>query len=771
MIIRTKFNGYVNGNNRLYPGGGGGPTTSYSQTSNIPEYAQPYVEKMLGATEKQVFTEDSNGNPTGFQPYKPYQGETVAGFSPMQQQAMQGIQNYQLPDQTGAASRMTGYAGLGALGEGQRYSQQATDPNATSAYMSPYIQNALQPQMQEAARQSDIQGQQNAGQAVNAGAFGGSRFGLQEAERQRNLGTLQNQIYGQGMQNAFQNAQQAQQFGSNLNMQGYGIANQSANQLGNLGQQQYGQEMGLLGQQQAVGGQQQQYEQQRLNQNIQNYATAQQYPFIQLGTLSNMLRGLPMQASTTQMYQAQPSMLQQGIGLAGAGSQLYQSGMFGKAEGGEIKEMASGGIATGVNPYQLPGMLEKLSDQQLSTKENDKQVDPATKEMVDAEKARRSDMRNSAGIMHAANGGVVAFAKGGTDEVDNPFKEEDAVAEEVPSKGIAPAPAPKAKAAAPDQYKSFINKYLNADVMDTPEGKASREERDRLQQEVKNGVEGQMAKREALYQKYGIDPMAVINKQRQEQEDLKGKTEEDARKTEHLRYAQMFAKFGSTPGPILKAALVSMNDTIPDLLDDQAKVKAAQKEISKTLAELDRSELLYKQGNVDDADKKNQEAIARLTTMNLALTKAHEEQLKGQAQVAGTLEGHQIAKEATLGAAAIHQKGEDRRQDLAQQRLEGQQSAAVQAHMDKWEKANGGDMYQSAKTALSMSPDMDEKQKATFQKLISEHEKARLAEMAAVRQAFHLNPYANLGDTESKADAAPSAKIDASQWGEPKVKT
>ena len=768
MIIRTKFNGYVNGNNRLYPGGGGGPTTSYSQTSNIPEYAQKYVEEMLGATEKQVFTKDSEGNPTGFQPYKPYQGETVAGFSPMQQQAMQGIQNYQLPDQTGAASRMTGYAGLGALGEGQRYSQQATDPNATSAYMSPYIQNALQPQMQEAARQSDIQGQQNAGQAVNAGAFGGSRFGLQEAERQRNLGTLQNQIYGQGMQNAFQNAQQAQQFGSNLNMQGYGIANQSANQLGNLGQQQYGQEMGLLGQQQAVGGQQQQYEQQRLNQNIQNYATAQQYPFIQLGTLSNMLRGLPMQASTTQMYQAQPSMLQQGIGLAGAGSQLYQSGMFGKAEGGEIKEMASGGIATGVNPYQLPGMLEKLSDQQLSTKENDKQVDPATKEMVDAEKARRSDMRNSAGIMHAANGGVVAFAKGGTDEVDNPFKEEDAVAEEVPSKGIAPAPAPKAKAAAPDQYKSFINKYLNADVMDTPEGKASREERDRLQQEVKNGVEGQMAKREALYQKYGIDPMAVINKQRQEQEDLKGKTEEDARKTEHLRYAQMFAKFGSTPGPILKAALVSMNDTIPDLLDDQAKVKAAQKEISKTLAELDRSELLYKQGNVDDADKKNQEAIARLTTMNLALTKAHEEQLKGQAQVAGTLEGHQIAKEATLGAAAIHQKGEDRRQDLAQQRLEGQQSAAGLAHMDKWEKANGGDMYQSAKTALSMSPDMDEKQKATFQKLISEHEKARLAEMAAVRQAF---PYANLGDIESKTVAAPSAKIDASQWGEPKVKT
>ena len=59
----------------------------------------------------------------------------------------------------------------------------------------------------------------------------------------------------------------------------------------------------------------QQQQQQLINQQIQDYATQQQYPLMQLGFMSNMLRGLPMQASTTQSYQAQPSGAQQALGL------------------------------------------------------------------------------------------------------------------------------------------------------------------------------------------------------------------------------------------------------------------------------------------------------------------------------------------------------------------------------------------------------------------------------------------------------------------------
>ena len=73
MIIRNKFNGYSNDGRRVYPGGGGGgPNYTYSQTSNIPEYAQPYVERMMGATEKQIFNFDDKGDVTGFKPYKSF---------------------------------------------------------------------------------------------------------------------------------------------------------------------------------------------------------------------------------------------------------------------------------------------------------------------------------------------------------------------------------------------------------------------------------------------------------------------------------------------------------------------------------------------------------------------------------------------------------------------------------------------------------------------------------------------------------------------------
>jgi len=135
MIIRNKFNGYVNGNNRLYPGGGGGqsqPTNTTQTTTTIPEYARPYVERMLGKAE--AFSET---------PYQAYGGQRIADFSPMQQQAFQGAANLGPAKQLGVGTQLAGMAGLGGLGAGQQYAQQATNPYAMQSYMSPYIENAM----------------------------------------------------------------------------------------------------------------------------------------------------------------------------------------------------------------------------------------------------------------------------------------------------------------------------------------------------------------------------------------------------------------------------------------------------------------------------------------------------------------------------------------------------------------------------------------------------------------------------------------------------
>lgn len=332
MLIKNKFNGYSAEGIRLYccdDGGGSATPTSTSQTTTtIPDYAKPYVERMLGKTEALANA-----------PYQAYGGERIAGFSPMQQQAFQGMSNLQPAQQLGVATQMAGQAGLGSLGAGQQYAQQATNPFAMQAYMSPYMQNALDPQMREAARQSGMVGQQQQAQAAQQGAFGGSRSALVEAERQRNLGQLQSDIYGKGMQNAFQSAQQAQQFGADLGLRGYGQAGQMAGQLGQLGQTQFGQQKDIIQGQASMGAQQQGLEQQRLSQQYQDFLTQRGYPQQQLAFMSDMLRGLPLTQQTQQMYQAPPSTLSQvgGLGLTAYGLFGGQNPVIPRAKGGIIK--------------------------------------------------------------------------------------------------------------------------------------------------------------------------------------------------------------------------------------------------------------------------------------------------------------------------------------------------------------------------------------------------------------------------------------------------
>jgi hypothetical protein len=328
------------------------PTTSTSYSTNVPEYAEPYVMNMLNAAQAQIY----NPSMTGFNPYTPYSNDPrdfVASASPMQQQAYSTAANMRVPGQYGVATGATmgAMGGLGDVGyqmgnAGMNYANQATNPYATQAYMNPYLQASLAPQLQLANQQYDIAGQQQQSKAAQQGAFGGSREALMGGLNRQNQMLAQNQIIGQGYNRAFDAAQQAQQFGANLGLQGQQGQLQAlqgmlggANQLAGIGGAQLQAQQGIANLQNQYGGQQQQQQQNIINQAVQNYATAQQYPFMQLGLLNSMLRGLPMQQSSTQMYQAPPNPLSQ---IAGLGAAAY--GQFGGAKkaGGVIK--AAGGI-------------------------------------------------------------------------------------------------------------------------------------------------------------------------------------------------------------------------------------------------------------------------------------------------------------------------------------------------------------------------------------------------------------------------------------------
>lgn len=627
-----------------FGGGGGGTTTGTTYTSNIPEYLQPYVEKMVGATEKQVYRGE------GFAPYQSYAqydqarggtGETVAGFTPMQVQSMQGIQNYQLPQQGAFGSQIAGAAGLGSMRAGQQYARQATNPYATQAYMSPYMEGAVAPEMREAARQSAILGQQNQAQAVQQGAFGGSRSAMVEAERQRNLQQQQADIYGKGMQNAYQNAQQAQQFGANLGLQGMGQGLQAAQTLGALGQQAYGQETGLLGQQAAIGKQQQEFEQNRLNQIVQDYATSQQYPLMQLGVLSNMLRGLPMQSSSTQMYQAQPSMMSQLAGGLGTGLQLYNTAnqaFGGKKEGGVIK-MAKGGIATGVPPAKLPSMLEKLSDDQLGKKDQDKETDPATKQMVDAEQVRRGTLRS--GIKPMAAGGAIAFNGAERSDVKDLEKEKEKTEEEKRNEGILgalkkepttpviqdtsaedadmrakssmdtqmgiakeafPTPAPVAPA---DPYAAY-EKTLSDQAA---EQKAKSEE----------GINTILARKEAERKAAGFENPAI--KEIEELKTRQAKIDADAKELAQDRLTQFLINWGRTPGAAINGFIGAGDKLITDTIEDKKTRKKLLEDLEDVRRGINRSEYARRLGDEKEAEAIKTKAGEQYFNINKELLK------------------------------------------------------------------------------------------------------------------------------------------------------
>jgi len=317
-------------------GGGSAPTQQTTNTSNIPEYARPYVETMLGTTEQQLYNysqPDAEGNRTvtGLKPYQPYNENPsayVAPFSTLQQQAQQGVADLSMPGQYNAATAGAMQGTGQALNAGNQYNMMATNPNATQAFMNPYLQASLQPQLAEIQRQYDITGTKEMSDATRSGAFGGNREALMAAENQRNAGLAKNQAIGQGYNNAFQAAQQAQQFGAGLGLQGSQAGIAGANALSGIGGQQLNAQQNILNAQNTIGAAQTQREQDILNQGIQNYAMQQQYPLQQLAFMNAQIRGLPMQATTTQAYQAPPSSVSQvaGLGTAGiAGLGLYNA--------------------------------------------------------------------------------------------------------------------------------------------------------------------------------------------------------------------------------------------------------------------------------------------------------------------------------------------------------------------------------------------------------------------------------------------------------------
>ena len=282
------------GDRKIKPqGGGGGSQQSTTYTSNIPEWAkQPFMD-LVGKSD--ALSQSA---------YTPYTGARIEGFSPLQQQAQSAAA-------TQTASPITqNAAGLAGAAATKSWLQ----PGTSSAFMSPYMQNVVDATKREAVRDASIATTQRDSQAIGAGAFGGSRQAIMDAEAARNLQTQLGDIQTKGLQSAYESGQG--QFNSEM---ARGL--QGAQTLGSLGQSLFGQQMDVTQLQNTMGAQQQALGQKQLDQQYNDFQTQQNYPYQQLGFLSDILRGV--NGSTRTMYSTtpQPSSLQTiaGLGTAAAG--------------------------------------------------------------------------------------------------------------------------------------------------------------------------------------------------------------------------------------------------------------------------------------------------------------------------------------------------------------------------------------------------------------------------------------------------------------------
>ena len=275
--------------------------------SNLSNWAGPYVTNMLG-----------QGQALANMPYTAYMGPLTAGESPLQTGAFQTAADLKTPTSIGTAADTAG--GIATKAQGLTYTPTTSSFDATQAasYMNPYLESALKPQLEEARRQSQITQQANAAKMTQAGAFGGGRQAILDAETQRALGANLANITGTGYSTAYDkamaqfNADQARkaqeaQFGATYGLDALKTGLTGAQTQGNLGATEAQTGLANLNAQLTAGTTQRGIEAEGIAADKAAFEEARANPYKMVQFQQSLLQGLPLAAQSYNM--ATPSAL------------------------------------------------------------------------------------------------------------------------------------------------------------------------------------------------------------------------------------------------------------------------------------------------------------------------------------------------------------------------------------------------------------------------------------------------------------------------------
>lgn len=279
----------------------GQPATT---TESLSSWAAPYVTDMLG-----------KGQALSNMPFTAYSGPLTAGQSPLQTQAFQGLSALSIPTSQQMTYNPMSFTGAGyaaptaqqaAAGEMGAYTPASG--NVVQQYMTPYLEAALQPQYDAATRQALIAQQALQSQYGKAGAYGGSRQAVADAELARGALDRMAGITGTGYQQAFTQAQN--QF--NAEQQRQMQAAQQAQQFG----------LQALGAQGAGGAAQRGIEGEGVAADYAQFREERDYPQQQTLYQQQLLQGLPIGQKDTSYVE--PSSASGAFGILGTLAEIYK---------------------------------------------------------------------------------------------------------------------------------------------------------------------------------------------------------------------------------------------------------------------------------------------------------------------------------------------------------------------------------------------------------------------------------------------------------------
>ena len=265
----------------------------------------------------------------------PKQG--ITGFQPLQEGAIAGTAGlYGIDPTTGKPTGagagfdpafQTGQATTGAGVQSLQAAQAQFDPSSSNyknffnQYQADVTKDALKQIDQEAAKQrSNL-----AGQATMGGTFGGSRYGVQQAELDKNILDIKSRRIFEDLSRNYEQAQNKAigtfESAAGRRLQAAPFFGQLGAQQAGLGAQQFGMQQQGLGSLFTLGGAQQQQQQQEENEKYRLAVEAQQEPLKRLGYFSDILNKLPAYQATAQ-YKT-PPYTNPILGAIGAGLGTY----------------------------------------------------------------------------------------------------------------------------------------------------------------------------------------------------------------------------------------------------------------------------------------------------------------------------------------------------------------------------------------------------------------------------------------------------------------